>query len=99
MGIGSGSRGGGLVTKEDVAGALSDVVSLREKNADISSDTINSTVDKFLETVMEDLRKAQQKENQTRSFDTAARMRLKDALSRLDGAINQALRLGELPIK
>jgi hypothetical protein len=68
MGIGSGSRGGWFVNKGDVIGALRRMVSLREKYADISSGTISSAVDDFLETVMADVRKAEQKENDTESF-------------------------------
>jgi hypothetical protein len=100
MGIGSsGSRGGWFVSKGDVVGALRRMVSLSEKYEDISSGTISSAVDDFLETVMADVREAEQKENDTESFHTAARVRLKDALSRLDHTITQALRLDELPIK
>jgi hypothetical protein len=99
MGIGSGSRGGWFVSKGDVVGALRRMVSLSEKYADISSGTISSAVNDFLEAVMADVRGAEQKENDTESFHTAARARLKDALSRLDRTIAQALRLDELPIE
>jgi hypothetical protein len=75
------------------------MVALSEKYADISSGTISSAVDDFLETVMADVRGAEPKENDTESLHTAARARLKDALSRLDRTIAQALRLDELPIE
>ena len=48
---------------------------------------------------MADVREAERQENDTESFHTAARARLKDELSRLDRTITQALRLDELPIK
>jgi hypothetical protein len=99
MGLGSGSRGGWFMSKVEVVGALWRMVSLSEKYADISSDTINSAVDDFLGPVMADVREAEQKENATESFHTGARARLKDALSRLGRMITEALRLDELPIR
>jgi hypothetical protein len=99
MGIGSGSSGGSIVGKQDVTTALGAVISLRERNGDVSSASINTAADDFLETVMQDLKNVERKQNQTEAFNVAARMRVKDALSHLDGAINQALRLGDLPIK
>jgi hypothetical protein len=99
IGTGSGSAGGSFVTNQDVIKALRDFNSIREKNADVISDSINAAVDSFLETITEDLRKAHLKENRAESFDAAARERLKAALNRLDSTINQALRISELPVK
>lgn len=95
----SGSSGGDVVTNDDVVRALRELVALREKYDDISSEKINAAIDQFLKGVMEDLEASRRKENQNESFDTAARTRLKDAGDRLNGEMNRALRVNELPIE
>jgi hypothetical protein len=48
---------------------------------------------------MDDLSKAELKENYTESFHTTARTHLKDAFGRLNSDINQALGVDQFPIK
>jgi hypothetical protein len=99
MKIGSGSSGGSIVLPSDVTHALSELIAVKQKYADISSAELNAAVDLFLNTVMDDLKKAELKENQTESFDTTARAHLKDAFGRLNSEVNQALGVDQFPIK
>jgi hypothetical protein len=99
MKTGSGSSGGSIVLPSDVTSALSELVAAKEKYADISSPKVNAAADLFLNTVMDDLSKAERNENDTASFHATARAHLKDAFDRLNAEINQALGIDQFPIK
>ena len=99
MKIGSGSSGGSIVLPSDVTHALSELIAVKEKYADISSAKIDTAVDLFLNTVMDDLKKVELNQNQIEYFETVARTHLKDTFSRLNAEINHALGIDEFPIK
>jgi hypothetical protein len=99
MKIGSGSSGGSIVLPSDVTHALSELIAVKEKYADISSAKIDAAVDLFLNRVMDDLKKAELNQNRMEYFETLARAHLKDAFGRLNSEINQALGINEFPIK
>jgi hypothetical protein len=99
LGLGSGSVGIGIAEKEDVVGAMWSMASVMDKYHDILSGTIRGAADAFFDTVMEDVRKAEPRENRTKDFQLAAHARLRERFDQLNNAIHRALRLDELPIK
>jgi hypothetical protein len=94
----TGSSGWGI-TKPEVFNAVEEIVFLRQKNKPIISVTILVAVDDFIEIVMDDLKLAEEEENNTEAFHTSAHKRAKDAYKQLDNIINQALGVDESPIQ
>jgi hypothetical protein len=99
MGIGSGTTSATWVTKEEVADALSKLAALRHRHKDLTSRDVGSAVENLLDTAIEDLRKAQERANNTAAFHTTARTRLHEAAARFEHEVNKALRTAELPIQ
>lgn len=99
LGLGSGSTGGGITEKEDVVRVVWEMASLMDNYNDILSETIRAAVDEFFDAVTEDVRKAARPENRTEAFQAAGHARLRERFDRFNHAIQQALRLDELPIQ
>jgi fructose 1,6-bisphosphatase len=92
-------RSGWEITKPEMFSAVKEIVFLRQKKKSMISEIIIVAVDDFIEIVMDDLKLAEEEENNTETFHTAAHKRAKDAFKQLDNIINQALGVDELPIK
>ena len=98
LGIGSGGSSGSWATHGDAVSVVEKLVVLREKYEDVSSDKMNSAVDDFIDTIMQDLREGAKDTNDNEAFHNSARTRVREAFVKLNDQIAEALGLDQLPL-
>lgn len=100
LGIGSGTSGGGSwATHGDAVDVIRNLVSLRERYEDVSSELMESAVDTFIDQAMQDLRDGAKETNDTEEFHEAARRRIREAFDTLSAQIEKALGHDQIPLQ